>query len=1732
MKTNMKYMLQRVISIISIIVVALLDFVPIGMSAVSYAIDVSETNNSNVSFYAYFQDENGKEINNIDSNINNKKIKLYVDIQVKNEGYFNGKIKLENSSFKFNKNYTNEYVKEIEENTIILNQINAGSNAKVEVGIEYINSDKIMLNSLNMENTIKLIGVYKNSKKEIDIEGSSIIKINWKSDDELKANLSIKLLTNKIYKVNEKNSRIVQFLVNSNLNGNVYPIKSTQIKIDVPSGANEVKAISRFTEATNSNLSFNENNYTYNKEIKTLYLSLENKDENGYIEWNKGKYDSFIITYIYPEDIDIENEKINVENVINTYDDKEAKGICSIENLKEKDGIIEENIELNENELYKGKLYTGNERIYNTTTNLCVNYVGIDNQISFEEKESHFISDSKEITADIRYVSTKINKSDFQNMFGTNGTLKILGENGEIISTIDNTTQADKNGYINIKYASIVKSIKVETSEPIKEGILKIYHSKAVRNDRYSKEDIQKLTGIKNEIIGKETETKIIGLKEVESKANIKINKETLSSIEENKGIEIVATLETNDESKELYKDPVVDIKFPKEFEYVNITSAKALYRNGLKVKSCKKLRNNDGNIIMHIEFEGEQKNYSSEILNGLEIHIYANIIISKLTPSKSVKLEMQCINKNLKQQVNRFDTNIDLISKDGMMLYNELKNYNNSDEIMTSINGEEKVAVLDMNTGNATSNVTTAIINNYNKKIEGKVVLTGNIPSKDKSDTFNSTIKNLKVDNSDAEVYYSKDVKASSTGDEWTKDNKDAKAYKVVLDGIDSGEIVKITYDLSIPKNLSYNNKGTINTEIGYNYDNKKLKESTYVVLRTEEAVVENEQATKKYNISGIEVEISEIVGNKQIDENDSIYNGEIIKYIVNLKNSTGKDLKNIKVNIEQINGLLFSLVKKKVYNPSIYTNETATGYEDYWQVTDTNVKKFENLNISNGEELKLEYQIVSDNSKGQNTYSSISIETEDNSLNGDIKTNEHKIQDAEIKLLFTPAVSEQCNWLSETIQQSNLKVINTTSNELDNVEVQFILSKELEIEEKDITCSDNIQIENKNKTKNSLGQTIITVTIKKLAINQEGYIYINSYISDINKKKYEVDMYATAMINGKTYYSNKIIREITRSRKNINVSQIAKINGKEIDKNTKANNGDIVQLNITVENQESEDVKLNISDNIQLGLEVNGIELINNDNSKTNLLTENYKNNYFSYDVSIKSGEKINIVITAKVNTSILDIGTKKISNKIKATEGGVLYSQDIEFDVNVFKPDDGNLNIEVIQTSNPKNKSIIKDGQNVEFSIILKNTCDHDRTVNVQDFLNKSMKNVKVYISGEDKTLQYVKGNLLEINNYSIKANTEVNIKITSKIDLTNYEGDFISNSVLIKSKYPDYASNEIILYTSKEAYDNARGNNSDKYSITGMAWIDSNADGKRDTNEEKIKDLEVIAININNKNVIESKVSTGEDGTYKLTLPQGNYIVAFSYNNDDYYVTTYHADNISDVINSDAISKKIKLENETKTYGVTDEIKLTANKKNIDIGLVARSKFDFKLDKYITKIVVTNSKESKTYNLDKSTLGKVEISAKYLKSSTVLVEYELKVTNVGDIKGNIKNIVDYLPSDFTFNSSLNSDWYLSGNKLYNESLSNKKLDKGESTEVKLILTKKMTESNIGLVNNTALINYTKDVEDVNTDNNKGSADLIVSIRTGSVMKVTLLILSLIVCVSIASYCLVIKKDKKIF
>ena len=332
------------------------------------------------------------------------------------------------------------------------------------------------------------------------------------------------------------------------------------------------------------------------------------------------------------------------------------------------------------------------------------------------------------------------------------------------------------------------------------------------------------------------------------------------------------------------------------------------------------------------------------------------------------------------------------------------------------------------------------------------------------------------------------------------------------------------------------------------------------------------------------------------------------------------------------------------------------------------------------------------------------------------------------------------------------------------------------------------------------------------------------------------------------------------------------------------------------------------------------------------------------------------------------------------------------------------------------------------------------------------------------------------------------------------------------------------------------------------IEGVAWIDSNTDGVKNAGEPILSGVTVKLLNVETNEIVkdgsgnEITTTTNSEGMYVLqNVANGKYIVVFEYDKSKYGLTTYQVSGASESETSKAVMNELSINGTTSKVASTDILTIGNNDiANINIGLIELKNFDLKLEKGIKRILIQNTAGSTVREYDNVNMAKVELDAKKVKGSTVLIEYNIKISNIGEVDGYAKKIVDYMPNDLKFSSELNKDWYQTNGSLYNTSLANEKIGAGETKNLTLTLTKSMTENNTGLTTNVAEIaeDYNElGLKDSNStpgnkaqgENDMSNADAIISIRTGGIVYVSIIITMIVIGATITIIILKMKKRK---
>ena len=499
-------------------------------------------------------------------------------------------------------------------------------------------------------------------------------------------------------------------------------------------------------------------------------------------------------------------------------------------------------------------------------------------------------------------------------------------------------------------------------------------------------------------------------------------------------------------------------------------------------------------------------------------------------------------------------------------------------------------------------------------------------------------------------------------------------------------------------------------------------------------------------------------------------------------------------------------------------------------------------------------------------------------------------------------------------------------------------------------------------------------------------------------------------------------------------------------------------------------------------------------------------------------------------------------------------------------------GRASLVFTQSTNTTN-TYVTEGETIEYVFTVKNEGSYEaQDVSLIDYVPTGLlaKTITYGINGKTSTKK-VSGATAPTITVSIPAGKELQATVKALAKSLNGAAETtVTNRGTVQSKTmaepitsneithiieadPEY-SNQVVEEAVKNTGATANGGGSSSssnitktYKITGNAWLDENKDGMRDDNEQKMSGITARLVDADT-GTIKKSVTTDSKGAYTFAgIANGNYLVIFDYDTVKYTVTTYQKAGVEVNVNSDAITTKIEQDGRQRNAAVTDRIVVADSSiSNIDIGFLYADTFDLALETTITKMTVQNRAGTDSVEFDDVTLAQMPIAAKHLSSSTTYIEYRIKVSNLGEIAGNVKRIVDYIPEGMTFSSTLNPDWYTgTDGNLYTSALADVELKPGESREVKLVLTKQMTEENTGNVNNIAEIAEDYNiygVSDTNStplnkaqgENDMSSADAIITVKTGEVFIYISVIITSVILGSIVifiAYTQIILKRRKV-
>ncbi len=1653
----MNSLVRKLIAVLLVIILVSANLTILGEYTIAYAASDDElnkqdakTNNKNVLFNSYFDGESHSTV----FDINSEEAKIYLKLEVNTAGYVeNGTVEFQNVNFKLKDGIKNDSIQsiDVQNNKVVLDRVNNGSEIVVELPIELLNADNVSIDHFNKEFVTKFTGTYideNGNEKEIEKEITNKLSWNGTAEAEISSEATkyIPYATNGIYGV------MVQTKVNVGVKDNTLPIKNTNLEITVPEinlmKPTSVTVVATSMSATNGKtegLDFTNENYTYDAENGKVTINVDNLSDS--ISWKKNVKDEYLLTYLYEgkeiydyakaNNINTTSNILSKVTLYNTTEVVSEKTLTTEIKFDKQAGNIADFAMEVPNDISKGYIYANYDAEKKIETEYNENYIATINSaslvtaIEFVQGVDSFVTEEKAegstTVAGKDYAYNKrieVRQDIFNKMLGEDGVITVKDDTNKEIGIINKDTKIENGRFVLDISKEETNKITITTSAPITEGQFEVNVIKALKgNIDYSKDQMKDFKTLKARLEGHTDITttngeKEIVLKEPETKIDLEVNKKELTTVVTNENVEIRAVLDTSSVYNALYKDTVLKIILPSEIKDVKLKGTNILLANGLKLKSAK-VTDEDGHKVINVVIEGTQTKYAINAeYKGAIVVLNTDLTLDTLSGSGTEKIIMQYANGNEVATKNEgtLEKEIDIVAPTGVVASTAIDNYKDNAGEVQSVSGEAKTVDIDANSQNRVATIKGAVVNNYPNEISNIAVL-GRIPAqgnkeidsdKELGSTFTiplaTGVGTVGLNASDYTVYYSDNANASRNLNDgsngWSKEATTAsKSFLMVFnDGfkMNSGDKFEFNYDINMPADISNNNSAY----------------TMYKVYFDNEAEIGTISENKTSAILGVTTGKGPEAEIMLETDTDIVREGQIVEITATVKNIGDEDIQNAKLKAIAPEGTVHTGIPEGFLN-----FEDSADKEKIIELGDIPVDK----TVTTRYELRIE--------KGKK------------------------------KTTITGDNGEQ-QVITEDVYPGDKDVENIVS-----------------------LIGDNIDGEIKSTP----------FTFKVL----EGDLAI----TNISKITLPVTLRKGRIVDYKVTIQNiSLDKNLSNVTLRVNLPEGLKI------KNVYYSDS------------------VSFKDKIESGVNINGNNItvnVGNLDSMTAYLKENPNPGNELIDLRTMCY----VYIEFEVDTFTGNLDTLMT---VTADQVDEHYS-------NMYRLRAAEIDMSIVQ--NELEEQYIKEGTEYSYRFTVKNNGDAVARSNVMTMTipdGISFVKATYTINGETKTLDRITNNTFTIKFVDFQPDYEMVVDITVRADMlpNSKDKEIITSATLETDEVNTITSNEvtaIIEYDPNANHNNSGGPNETMgYKITGTAWLDVNQNGERDDDENGIANIPVLLLDKNTNNVVTNpdtnepiQTSTSSDGKYELNgLENGEYLVVFAYDSSNFSLTEYQKEGVNERFNSDAIDVNITINGERKIAGITDTLTIdNENVRDIDIGLYTASKFDLRLDKYVDKISLTTPTiGTRVDEYNNSELAKVEVLSQNLGKSSAVIEYKIVVTNEGSVPGYVNKIVDYLPENVDFNTELNTDWYLSDNgNIYNSSLSDQKINPGESKEIKLIVSTQITESMLGTTTNNSEIyeSYNdlglQDIDStvankIETEDDMGKADVIFSLVTGKIVMYT--------------------------
>lgn len=1657
----------------------------------------TSTTNENVEFDVYY--DGGKHT--VSADVNAEDTKLNIALKVKKAGYLkDAVVDFSDTNFKIAKTEESDNIQAVdaENKKISFNQINNGENVTETINIALDKKDEISEDMFDRDNTIKFTGTYVNAKgEEVAVKKDIVVHTSWTASTA-KAKLDYEITKYIPYSANNVSKLITQGKITSYVENSVLPIKNTNIEVNAPKINNKypetVTVVANSTNATNGDANgdnFSKNNWSYDSTTGKITITVNNNAVNGKIQWAKNTADEFIVTYIYSSDV-YEAVKDSVTRV--TYD------ASSSMNLYVKSGVNKVSAHVDGYEDQTKKIGDIVEFTSNATQSISKGYIYNNKNAADEnKKETEYVA---QYTAHVSYadvIDAIVLKQDVDKFVTANGS-----------------EQSTTVGGVNYAYNKTLAISKQEFNKVFGEnGEITILNEAGTTLATINKDTEVKDNKIVVNLVPFNTNSITIKTSKPQAEGNVifEITKALAKNIEYSTS-QLKSFTQIKTQVTGTAKNSDIDIVSTESTKNVDLTEPTQ--------KASITTSNNRLSTIV--------KNENVEIKVTLENDSADDTMYTN--PKIKITFPENIETINVKDCKVYFDDELE-IDEDSIMYYE------NKDGTKTL---ELKLKGTQTKYNNAAAKGAT-------------VVLTTDITLNTLTPTTNTQIT-AEITNGDSTVTnVATDVKYIAPSGVVTTNSMTG------YNGDEKIEVINGESQKALIPTKAEQKEVTFTMNVINNYENTL----DHVVVLGRTPFKDNKDVSTSLSLgSNITMPLTSGLTVTGVDASKAtIYYSENGEATTDLSNSQ--------------NGWTTSVTDyTKIKSYMIVLNE------DYAMNSGDTItftyKATLPANLDYDQEVYENYGVFFNNNKTSGTIEDKAIATKIGLTTGNI---------AKLDAKLTSTIGEGASVKSGETLEYELTINNIGALDANNVKVEIKLPPELSFIpnegdnytfktiEPSLDDTDTLDQKDKENTEiNGDDYNSLLELANKLMQEDNKYLedqYASILVLDLGKINANSTTKKTLKFTAKSYENVKVEVKASVSYDNVepiatntisNIIEKVSFNTQIVSKYTSRKEGENYSFQITLQSSQdsysdeygSEDnnrkntvVTFNLPDE----LEYESIQL-----TKLNEDTAQYDDITSTTNVKVK-GKKVTVnigevdggrgkILTVNAKVGKLSDGVYKkdvtVTSNVKADGTETENIKDISVTIN--KP-----GVSVAQTANIPEGTTISAGEDFVYTFTAQNLSDiYLNDVEFTDALPKEVQFKYIEVIYEDGTID----NEVDINGdgsvnakFYLLAGQKITINVHVAANSIDNDTDISNKAKFVHEDIGEVETNSVAHvikhFEKTDVNVDPDDNNKETRKVIGTVWIDTNKDGVKDANEQRVSGVKVLLLDNSTSNIAISSnneqciTTTGTDGSYMFNnVPQGKYSVIFFYDSAKYSPTTYKKSGVSEEQNSDAIDKTVNYEGKDQIAAVTEEIVLSdTNKFNIDLGIVEDAKFDLKLDKIVQAITVNNGKNT-TEHVYNSKLAKIDFESKYAKTSSMVVEYKFTITNEGGIAGYVKKLADYLPEGLKFNSELNKDWYEGKDGvIYNASLANTIINPGESKEVTLILTKNINGDNdFGLINNSAEIYETSNdygVLDIDsTPGNKATneddystANVLTSVKTGDVVIYTTLILTVIAIVGIGLY-----------